>query len=105
MSLQSLFNKKVNILRITNTPGAMGTSEVATVLHLDMPCRINWKNGSQKIFFNRKTYFRDGVIYCNPADITEADRVQYGSKIYHIVGVNDTDEDDRLLKITIKLVE
>ncbi len=99
------YNSKVNILRITSTPGAMGQTEVANVLHNNLPCRINWKSGSQKILFGKNTYFRDGVLYCRVVDITTKDRVQYSGTIYEIVDVHNADERSKSLAITIKLVE
>ena len=105
MSLQSLFNVKVNILRITNTPSAMGQTEVVNVSHHNLPCRINWKSGSQKIFFDKDTYFRDAKLYCNVVDVTVKDRVQYGTRTYQIVDVNNPHEMNRFLILTLKLVE
>jgi len=98
-------NKKVNILRITTSPGAMGVSEVANVLHNNLPCRINWKRGTQKIFFAKDTYFRDAKLYCRVVDITVKDRVQYGSRIYQIVDVANADETNRFMVLDLKLVE
>lgn len=105
MSLQSLFNAKVNILRITSTPSAMGPTEIANVLHNNLPCRINWKAGTQRIFFDKETYFRDGKLFCGVVDVTVKDRVQYGSKTYEIVDVNNVDEVGRFLALNLKLVE
>jgi len=99
------FNSKVNILRITNTPSAMGQTEVANVLHNNLPCRINWKRGSEKIFFAKNSYFRDGKLYCRVVDVTVKDRVQYKSKIYQIVDVNNVDEVNRFLVLDLKLIE
>lgn len=99
------FKSKINILRITSTQGAMGSIEVPNVLHSNLPCRINWKSGSQRILFDKDTYFRDGVIYCRVVDITTKDRAQYGSVIYEIVEVKNADEVGRFLALTIKLVE
>lgn len=99
------FNIKVNILRIAYTPSAMGQAEVVNVLHNNLSCRINWKRGSEKIFFEKNSYFRDGKLYCRVVDITAKDRVQYKSKIYQIVDVNDTDESGRLLVLDIRIIE
>lgn len=99
------FKSKVNILRITSTPGAMGQTEVPNVLHNNLPCRINWKRGSEKIFFGKNSYFRDGKIYCRVVDITVKDRVAYKGKTYQIVDVNNTDESNKLLVLDIRIVE
>lgn len=99
------FKSKVNILRITNTAGAMGQTEVVNVLHNNLPCRLSWKGGTQRIFFDKETYFRDGKLFCRKVDITVKDRVQYSSKIYEIVDVSNPNELDRFLVLNIKLVE
>lgn len=99
------FNAKVNILRITSTVGAMGQTEVANVLHNNLPCRINWKSGAQRISFDKETYFRDGILFCKVIDVTVKDRVQYGSRIYEIVDVGNPDERSRRMVLSIKLVE
>ena len=83
----------------------MGQTEVATILHHNLACRINWKRGSEKIFFAKDTYFRDAKLYCSIVDITNKDRVQYNNKVYQIVDVNDIDELNRFLVLDLKLVE
>ncbi len=105
MSFNSLLNTKVNILRVTNTTGALGCAESVNVLHHNLKCRLVWKKGSQKIFFNKDTYFRDGKLYCNVIDVTTEDRVQYGAKIYDIVDVDNTHEMGHHMALTLKIVE
>lgn len=106
MSLQSLYNSKVNILRVTKTAGALGGfTEVETVLHLNLPCRINWKRGTEKIFFGKNSYFRDGKLYCSVVDVTVKDRVHYNGVSYKIVDVNNIDEVGTFLTMDIKLIE
>lgn len=99
------FKSKINILSIASTPGAMGSTETETVLYRNLPCRINWKSGSQRILFDKDTYFRDGVIYCRVVAVTTENRIRYGSVIYEIVDVHNADEVGRFLVLTIKLVE
>lgn len=98
-------NSKVNILRIAKTTSAMGQTEVPNVLYNNLPCRINWKRGQEKIFFAKNSYFRDGKLFCRVVDITTKDRVQYKNKTYRIVDVNNTDESSRLLVLDIRIVE
>lgn len=108
MSLASLRNKKVNILRITKTPnvgGLGGWKEVKNVLHLNLPCRINWKRGTEKIFSSKGTYFRDGKLYCKVVDITTKDIILYNDTEYEIVDVNDVDEKGKYLVLDLKLIK
>ena len=104
MSLTGLFNKRVNILRVTKTAGALGGwTEVKTVLHLNLPCRINWKRGQEKIFNSKGTYFRDAKLYCFVVDVTVKDIVLYNGTEYEIVDVNDVDELGKYLVLDLKL--
>ena len=96
---------KVNILRIAKTATAMGQTEIANVLHNNLPCRINWKRGQEKIFFAKNSYFRDGKLYCKVVDVTVKDRVQYGAKTYQIVDANNVDESNRFLVLDIRIIE
>ena len=106
MSFASLLNKKINILRITKSAGALGGfTEVKTVLHLNLPCRINWKRGQEKIFNSKGTYFRDAKLYCNVVDITVKDIVVYKGKEYEIVDVSNVDELDKHLVLDLKRTE
>jgi len=99
------FNIKVDILRITKAPGAMGSAEVANVLHNNLPCRINWKQGREKMFFDKETHFRDAKLFCRMIDITNKDRVRYNSKVYQIADNVNVDEANRLLVLNLKLIE
>jgi hypothetical protein len=105
MSLQDLFNIKVNILRITSTPGAMGATEVANVLHSNLPCRISWKRGNEKVMFDKDTYLRDAKLFCSVVDVTKDDRVQYGARTYQVVDVDNAHNMGEFLTLTLKLVE
>lgn len=104
------FNAKVNILRVNKSEagaaGALGGwTEANAVLHKNLPCRINWKRGSEKIWTGKNTYFRDAKLYCRVVDVTVEDKVQYGNTIYSIVDVNNIDEAGRFLVLDLKLMK
>lgn len=100
------FNIKVDVLRMSKTSGALGGwTEVKNVLHKNLRCRINWKRGSEKIFFAKNTYFRDARMFCRVVDINVKDRVKYGSKTYEVVDVANVDESNRLMTLDLKLIE
>ncbi len=99
-------NKKVNVIRIIKTAGALGGwTEVNNVLHNNLPCRLNWKKGSEKIFFAKNTYFRDARMFCRVVDIDVKDRVVYNGKTYEVVDVGNVDESGRYLTLDLKLIE
>lgn len=102
------FNAKVNILRVikTTSPGGLGGyAEANNVLHKNLPCRINWKRGSEKIFLDKNTYFRDARLYCRVVDVTIKDKVQYNSTVFDIVDVSNVDETGKLLTLDLKLTQ
>lgn len=108
MSLRKLYNSKVNIVRVTKTQtqGTLGGwTETLSVLHRDLPCRINWISGSKRIYFDKDTYFRDAKLYCDVVDVTTEDRVQYKGQVYKIVDVADTDELSKFLVLTLRLLK
>ena len=99
-------NLKVNVIRITKTAGALGGwTEIKNVLHNNLHCRINWKRGSEKIFFEKSTYFRDAKMFCRVVDIDIKDQVQYNGKTYEVVDVANTDESNRFMTLDLKLIE
>lgn len=99
-------NLKVDVLRMNKTAGALGGwTEVKNVLHKNLPCRINWKRGSEKIFFAKNTYFRDAKMFCRIVDIDVKDRVKHGSKTYEVVDVANIDESGRFMTLDLKLIE
>jgi len=99
-------NVKVNVFRIIKTTDALGGwTEVRNVLHNNLPCRINWKRGSEKIFFEKNTYFRDAKMFCRIVDINIEDEVQYNNKTYEVVDIVNVDVSDRYMSVDLKLIE
>lgn len=100
------YNCKINVLRVGKAPdGMMGSVESDRVLHENLPCRINWSRGAEKITFNKRTDYRDAKIYCRVVDVTTKDKVSYRDKTYEILSVSDVDEKERQLVLEIRKVE
>ena len=100
------YNAKVDILRITKTFNSMGGwTEVETVLHDDMPCRIVWTKGIEKIQFMKNTHYSDAKLFCRIVDITVLDRVTYDGKKYEIIDVANPDNKNTRLVLNLKLIE
>ncbi len=106
MSLQDLYNVTVDVIRITKTSDSMGGWTDTDVIHInDLPCRINWSKGFEKVQFNKDTHYRDAKLYCAVVDITTHDRIVYDSKTYEIVSVSNVDNMNRFLTIEMNLIE
>jgi len=105
MSLTTLYNIKVNVIRVTKTADALGGwTEVNNVLHVNLPCRFNHKRGTEKIFFAKNSYFRDIKMYCAVVDIDRKDRVVYGSATYEVVDISNVGEMSRYMALDLKLI-
>ena len=99
-------NIKVNVIRTTKTAGALGGwTEVETTLNENLPCRINWKRGNEKIYTDKNTYFRDAKLFCKVVDIDVKDRIQYNSKTYEIADVSNVDESNIYMVLDLKLIQ
>jgi len=99
-------NSKVNILRIAKASNGMGGwTEAENVSHNNLPCRIVWKKGSEKIQFSKDTHYRDAKLFCRIVDVTTRDRVVYESKKYEIVDVSNPDNKNKRLVLDLKLIE
>ncbi len=102
------YNKKINILKVDRIEDALGGhTDTTSVLHLDLPCRINWTSGRQILIVKDKlTTYRDAKIFCRYiAGITPAqNRVQYGDNVYQILSVFDPDEMHRFMVMEVKRI-
>ncbi len=106
MTLQNLYNKTVNVLRITKTSADDGSWTEAEVVHIyQLPCRINWLRGSERVMFSKDTWFRDAKVYCAVVDILNKDRISYDSKTYEVVNVSNPDEMNKYMIVEMRLIE
>ncbi len=111
--MEHLFNSLVDVLRITSTADDFGGStEVEVVLHNNLKCRINWSKGTEKVFLDKDTWFRDAKLYCKVVDIQTRDRIRYktstpvvSTKDYEVVNVSNPDNVGKYLIVEMKLVE
>lgn len=101
------FNSKANIVRVfkakDKTTGRW--TEAPVVIHADLPCRINWARGSERIMFDKTTYYRDGKVYCDIRDIKTNDRFVYNNVSYEIVNVSNPDNMNWYMILEIRLIQ
>jgi len=106
-SLQ-VYNCFVNVVRVARTNTAAGITEVETDVVTNMPCRIRWHTGKERMQFDKQTYYRDATLHCRiPAgiSITNKDRISYKGETFEIVDVQDFRNLGRLLKIGLKRIK
>lgn len=70
---------------------------------------MRWLTGTERMYLDKDTYFRDAIFYCDynstTSAITKKHRLVYSSKNYEIVDVKNTGEQDDHIAITIKREE
>jgi len=100
-----LFNKTVDVLRVTSTNTALGSTEVVTTHIEDLPCRLQWTSGSERTEVGKSGKVRACNMYCSVVDIVQEDRISYNEKTYEILNIVNLDEADRYLKIELGIFE
>jgi len=99
------FNSKVDILRVTRARDDYGGfKETESIVYQDLPCRINWTRGSERIQFDKTTYYRDAKLYTRYMEVLTGDRVKYQNVTYEIVDIEDVDNLHRLLVLDLRLI-
>jgi head-tail adaptor len=86
------------------------TWSTATPYIASLPCCIQWLSGSERTYIDKETYIRDGIVYCDYSTAASAIepknyRVLYGSKYYDIVDVENPDQLNQHIAISIKREE
>lgn len=104
--MRHLFNKKMNVERVIKTEDGLGSyTETWQPVFIDVPCRINWVRGNEKIFFSKNSYFRDAKIFCGIIDIGVKDRVVIDGQSFDIVNVSNVDNVNKYLTLEVKKIE
>lgn len=100
-----IYNCLVNVVRIAEIDGPHGLDETPTNIVTNMPARIKWSRGKERLQFDKQTAYRDGTLHCRkPAGviITTKDRISYNGEEFEITAVEDFRNLGRLLEIGIK---
>lgn len=105
-SLQ-IYNVVVDVIRLTRISTSTGIQESKETIVSNMLCSIRWRTGSERILFDKMSYFRDATLRCRSQGktITKADRIRHGGLDYEIVSVIDVNNLGQLLMIDIRRVE
>lgn len=101
----AVYNITVDVVRVVKTNTARGLAEVPSNIVTNMPARIRWSRGKERLQFDKQTAYRDGTLHCRiPAGvtITTKDKISYNGNDYEITAVEDFRNLGRLLSIGIK---
>lgn len=82
------FNKKVNVVRVTQTPGIgeSGTETESTAI-ANLPCRIVQAKGNEEIKFGGVVHVVNLKLYCAIVDILQEDRITYAGDTYEVLNI------------------
>lgn len=103
-SLQ-IYNCIVDVVRPVKVTTSTGISESTNVLATNWLCAIKWKMGSEKILFDKETYFLDAILTCRVipgVTVETSDRIVYQGDVFEIVGIIDINNLGRRLRIAIR---
>ena len=104
--MDHLFISKVDVVRPTKvSDGKGGFNESRTTTYANLPCRINWSRGQEKIMIGRETYFRDAKLYCRVITLEVDDIIVYNGIDYDIVNYGNVDNAGKYMILDIKLIE
>lgn len=101
-----LFNKKVNVIRVTMVDTLTGEDEVEATHIENLPCRIVQPRGTEEVRSSKIARVVDFNLYCAVVDITKSDRIVYGSETYEVLNIKPIQEGSAsFLKIALGFVE
>tara|TARA_Y100000310_G_scaffold333913_1_gene412475 strand:+ start:3183 stop:3506 length:324 start_codon:yes stop_codon:yes gene_type:complete len=100
VSIEALLVSTVDIQTPTATRDNSGGYEESWANSIvNMPCRIQPVGGNEAFSMGKEGAEISHRVYCVPANITESDRIIFGSRTFRIRAVRDTDELGRLMVI------
>lgn len=102
-----VYNVFVDVIRLVKVVTSTGTQDDETVIVGNMPCKIRWRTGRERILFDKTSYFRDATLRCRvqAATITTNDIIRHAGLDYEIVSVIDDRNLGVLLIIDIRRVQ
>lgn len=97
-----IYNITVDVIRNSMSVGASGNIPTPETIVSDMPCKIKWTSGRERMLFAKKTHFLDAVLRCRKSagvTIVESDIIEYKNVQYKIEDVVDWRNLGKLLVI------
>ncbi len=103
MSFSGLLNKKINIEKVIRTAVGDGSyTESWSIRYANVPCRINSVRMDELQEYDKQTVFADYIIFIEyKNNITEKDRIIFGSRTFEIKAVRNYDEMQLYYKIYV----
>jgi hypothetical protein len=101
------YRSKCNIVRVTKSKDSiMSSTEVESVLHNDLPCKVQWINQTEQPKFSQEDVkVVVGRVYCRVVDIINKDRIVIDGTTYEIIAVRNVAKRNRKLRIDFALLK
>lgn len=97
------FNTKCDVYKyVDSLQSDLSTEQIWQIKIRDMPCRIKWNSGSERIMFDRREYYRDAKLYCRIQDIDTKDGIKHNDRKYEIVSKINPDNQNWFLILELK---
>ncbi len=102
-----IYNVVVDVIRLVRVATSTGTEESEQIIVSSLAAHIRWRSGSEKVLFDKNTYFRDATLRCRQpvVTVTTNDRIRYNGLDYEIVGIVDVKNLGILLSMEIRRVQ
>lgn len=101
----SVYNILVDIIRLAKIKTSIGANATEQVPYHNLPAAIRWSKGSEKLMFDKTTWYRDATMRCRYCDIKTTDKVRYLGKDFEIVDIINFRNLNKRLVITLKRLE
>jgi SPP1 family predicted phage head-tail adaptor len=102
--IEKFYKPGIVIERKTDIKKAGGAVKQEWAPHITISGQIRPLSGDERLSADKKTLFASHRLYTDPADITEADRVNDNGLIYDIKFVHDPMNFGRFLQIDLELM-
>ena len=103
MSIESYYVAGITVKNLTETRGSGGQTVKTYSAGTDISGRIRKLTGAEIIVADKDAFTADYRLYCAPAEvISSGDQVEYDSKTFSVVSVNDVMEMGKHLQVDLK---
>lgn len=105
MSLANLFDKTLNLMRVTRTSDGMGGWTENWESQGTFKGRISPLGSSERMIGDKIYASATHKVYCEAMDIREDDRLVWGSWTFQILGIVNPSEGAHFLQILVQEIE
>lgn len=106
MSIESMFNSRCDIERATEISDSMGGHRSTwSMLHQNVLCYLTTVSGMESIIWSKLTPVKTHIMYCQPKEFTEKDRVKFNGSVFDIVSIRNPGHMNQYLRVELRQIE